>query len=61
MAIINLTSDRIVSIGMTAPFNSPSVDLMEVRTEKGMTLIVDIKRCGHLKIGQQIDIHLEAK
>jgi len=59
MTIKNLTSDRITQISLADPYTFPAIELLEWRTEKGMTLLVDARRFSNVKVGDQIDIHID--
>jgi len=54
-----LTSDRVIALEFTEPFDLPEVELIRVLTEKGMRLKIDKKRFGNIQVGDQIDIYLE--
>jgi len=54
-----LTSDRIVSISLAPQFDMPGLEMLNIQTEKGMTLLVDKNRWGDLRVGDQINIGLE--
>ena len=54
-----LTSDRVISIRLSNPYDFPSIELLEIETEKGMLLKIDQKRWKDIKVGDQINIGLE--
>jgi len=59
MVVENLTSDRVKAISFREVDDFYNMELLNVHTDRGMLLIVDKKRYGDLKIGDQIDIHLD--
>ena len=53
-----LTSDRITGITSGGTYEDLDLELLKIRTEKGMSLIVDKDRWRDLQVGDQIDIGL---
>ena len=60
--IRSVTSDRVTGMRYTNGYGYRElygIQLIELSTEKGMSIIVDERRFADIEIGDQIDIHLK--
>ena len=57
--IRSLTSDLVVNVSIPYKEDFYDIEIKEIETSKGMTLIIDSKRFNDIEVGDQIDIYLK--